>query len=198
MELQEQHFDEKEAFKVVNDMIKIAQGNIYDSYFFFILWGWLSVIGGIAGYISAVTKTYDYMGWIWTILGLTGGLSSIIYGRTQDKKKKVTTILDKNIGYTWGAFCISGSILFTYSSASGQFHLINPIILILAGTSTFITGGLIKYRPLMFGALCLWIFGIATLLINSELQMLIASAGMILGYIIPGYMLKAKHKNETI
>ena len=37
METQEKQFDEKEALKVVNEMISIAKGNIYDSYFYFIL-----------------------------------------------------------------------------------------------------------------------------------------------------------------
>ena len=198
MEAQEKQFNEQQALGLVNEMISIAKGNIYNSYFYFILWGWISVISGIATYILLEMKMYEYTGWLWAVMGPLGGLASFIYGRSQGKKKKVRTFIDSCIRYTWIAFFISGAILYVYFCVTAQYLLVNPVVLLSAGTATFMTGVLLKFRPLIVGGILLWTFCAVSLPIHTEVQSLVASVGFLCGYVIPGYMLKAKYDKENV
>jgi hypothetical protein len=67
---------------------------------------------------------------------------------------------------------------------------INPIVITMASVPTFATGIMLRFKPLMFGGVALWLFGIVLFLLPSDWQFLISAIAITLGYLVPGYMLK--------
>ena len=67
-----------------------------------------------------------------------------------------------------------------------------PMVLMVYGLWLFISGGAIKFKPLIIGGIINWLIGIISFFVPFDLQLLLLAAAVLLGYIIPGYMLKAK------
>jgi hypothetical protein len=64
-------------------------------------------------------------------------------------------------------------------------------ITMLTGLPTFLTGQIMRFRPLQFGGVLFWVTGIAMLVLHSALATLVLyCASMLLGYIVPGILLK--------
>jgi hypothetical protein len=52
------------------------------------------------------------------------------------------------------------------------------------------TGFIIRFKPIIYGGIIFWIFSIVSVFILNEYQLVIYAVAMVLGNIIPGYMLK--------
>jgi hypothetical protein len=75
---------------------------------------------------------------------------------------------------------------------------VSPYILMLVGFPTFMSGIIIKFRPLIIGGICFWIFALLVNFSGPVLGPLGVPLSMIAGYLIPGYMLKNKVDHGTI
>jgi hypothetical protein len=112
----------------------------------------------------------------------------MIYGSRQDKQAGVSTHLDKVNMWMWICYGISiAPIVFFMDKINFQ---INPIILIMTGVPTFLTGILLRFKPLMFGGINFWLMGILCFMVDSQTQYLIGGFAIMLGYLVPGYMLR--------
>jgi hypothetical protein len=88
------------------------------------------------------------------------------------------------------AFLISMVVLFIIHSKS--LETISPYILLLVGFPTFISGIIIRFRPLIIGGICFWIFALLVNFGGPVIGPLGVPVSMIVGYLIPGYILKNK------
>jgi hypothetical protein len=68
--------------------------------------------------------------------------------------------------------------------------------LILYGMPTFLSGVILKFKPLMVGAVCCWTLAIISPFINVQYQLLLIAGAVIAAWIIPGYLLKRKFKKN--
>jgi hypothetical protein len=57
-----------------------------------------------------------------------------------------------------------------------------------------VSGVVIKFKPLIIGGIGCWLLSIGTLFISYDYQLLMLSAAMVVAWIIPGYLLRAKYK----
>ncbi len=67
-----------------------------------------------------------------------------------------------------------------------------PFIIILLGWGTVISGGILKFKPLIIGGILAWVIAIADFFVSAENQLLMMALATIIAYLIPGYMLKSK------
>jgi hypothetical protein len=132
---------------------------------------------------------------LWAVLMPIGGVASMIYGRKQDKQQKVRTYLDEFMKYALIAFLVS---LFTVLAFMSKLGLATyPMVMMVYGIWLFISGGAIRFRPLIYGGIINWILGITAFFFAFPAQLLILSLAVLLGYIIPGHMLRSKHRNNA-
>ena len=65
------------------------------------------------------------------------------------------------------------------------------MITLLTGIPTFLTGRILRFRPLIAGGVIFWVAGIAMHLTSDPMTLTVIYCGsMVFGYIIPGIMLK--------
>jgi len=69
------------------------------------------------------------------------------------------------------------------------------LFLILFGMGAFITGGIIKFKPLILGGLLGLPIGLLAVYSSVEYIQLYMALGVVCFNLIPGYMLKAAHSN---
>lgn len=198
METQEKEFTGQESLQIIQGMIMTAKKQINDSSFYFLLWGWMCVIGNLMGYFCHVNMKYDYEGYSWAMLSIIGGIIHGIYASKREKRARVKTYVDDCMKYLWGAFIIVYLLIMIFLLSYHQHILISPVLFTLVGLATFTTGGVIQFKPLIIGGIVFWVFAVITFLIPTELQYMLSAMAMICGYIIPGYMLKSKYKKENV
>jgi hypothetical protein len=93
-------------------------------------------------------------------------------------------------------FMISAVILFILLSKN--ISNIGPFILLLAGYPTFISGIVIKFRPLIIGGISFWIMALIAHFAGPSIAPLVVPVAVLAGYLIPGYMLKPKLDHDTL
>jgi hypothetical protein len=94
----------------------------------------------------------------------------------------------------WLGFTVPLLVIIFGGSVIGEQN-ITGLIMLVAGYAVFISGKLLKFTPTVYGGVVLWITGILALYFNDANQYLIAAAGIALGYLVPGYMMKRKENN---
>jgi hypothetical protein len=62
---------------------------------------------------------------------------------------------------------------------------------------TFLSGIILKFKPLVIGGISCWLLAVVSVFIPMEYQLLCIAAAVIFAWIIPGYLLKANFKREN-
>jgi len=191
--------DSNANMKIIEDMLYTAKKEVKDNGAFFLLWGWLvfiAAIGQLVIHWLGLDKVYALssnvsidMGSItWIILMPLGGIFSIVLSRRQQKTEKVKTWFDDVMKYLWIAF---GVVLFIILFAMGYLNVnLYPILIALYGLGLFVTGGTLKFRPLIVGGIICWVLAMVSLFVSNEYATLCLALSVLTGYIIPGYILK--------
>jgi hypothetical protein len=185
----------EESLKIITDMLGRTRVNIRQGSFHLLFWGWLIVICSLSEYILYRFTGFEHAYRVW-FLTLPGVIVSLAYGFLNGRKARVHTYADMIWMWTWMAFLVSMFILFIiHSKNMGTF---SPYVLMLAGFPTFMSGVIIKFRPLVLGGICFWIFALVVNFAGPSVGPLGVPVSMILGYLIPGYMLKKRVDNDAV
>lgn len=194
MKTDEKVLKPEESLQIIEKMIQRTKSNLHDSSFYFLLWGWIVLIGIIGHtYLAHFTNfSKPYLVWLIIILGL---IINIIYGMRQGKKKRISTHVDKINFMIWMAYLVSYTITLVFM-AKLNYNIV-PIIFLLTGNATFLTGIVIKFNPLIWGGIVFWIGAIGLFTLPGNLNIFVPPATIILGYLIPGYLLKSQNKKNA-
>ena len=192
----ETQFTEQQSIKVIHEMIENTKAKFRDNGFFYLLWGWLVLIASISHFIM-MNLGYEYAWLPWPVMMIGGGIVSGIAGYRLGKKASVKTFFDTAIVSLWYAFTIT---LFIILVASGvgriSWDTANVLIIALYGLGTFISGSMMKFKPLILGGIFSWILAIVGLFLSSYYSLPLVAISIIVAYLIPGYMLKSRAKSN--
>jgi hypothetical protein len=177
----------EQSLRLIDETIREAKRSFQKIHFYFLLWGILFAMAGIASYVlMRVGSTWHWVGW--PVMGVLGGIIAGVHGAREGRKQGAMTTMDRVHMWLWTASTISLLLLLVGLLARGVDP--NPYILVLIGMPTFITGALMRFRPLMLGGVLFWIIGLASFFVLREYSSLVFSGAIVLGYIIPGLLLK--------
>jgi hypothetical protein len=185
---------------IIENMLYTARKEVKDNGAFFLLWGWLVFIASICQsaiyWLGLNHKTFPLTshisialdGMAWLILMPLGGILTIIISKKEQKQERVKTWFDDVMKYLWIAF---GVMLFIIFFAMGHLGIdLFSIVIGLYGLGIFITGGILKFKPLLIGGIINWVLAITSLFLTPEYVNLCLAASVLIGFIIPGYLLK--------
>jgi hypothetical protein len=196
MENIEKEFTPEESLQMISQVINKTRKNIKVSSFYFILWGWVMIFASLSCFfiikyfMSIQQFKYINLGvWLaWIVPVLIGSFISKTHERKMEQLDKTKSLIGNIIKMTWYSNGI-GIILCCFISY--KLHISPaPLIFIIIGLSTFMTGYIIKYKPIMYGGIVFWIFTLLSVFINNEYQLLLTAFSIVAGYLVPGYMLK--------
>jgi hypothetical protein len=195
MENDEKMMTGEESLRIISEMINKTTVNIRQGSFHLLFWGWLIFFCSLTEYIL-MNFTHVSRPWEVWILTIPGAILSLIYGSVTGRKERVHTYAGMIYMWTWLGFLASAVILYIIMSKNmGNFA---PLILLLVGFPTFISGFIIKFRPLIFGGIIFWFFALTAHFTGPAIAPLVTAAAMLTGYLIPGYLLKRKASNDKI
>ncbi len=195
MESMEKEMTGEESLRIITEMINKTKVNISQGSFHLLFWGWLIFLCSFAEYLLLNFTDLANPWYVW-MLTIPGVFISLGYGFIKGSKAKVHTYADMVYMWTWMGFLAAAIVLFIVNS--GNMRNIGTYILLLAGLPTFISGFIIKFKPLIVGGASFWIFSLIAHFAGQSVTSLIIAAAVLTGYLVPGYLLKRKVDHETI
>lgn len=179
----------QESIRLIEGMIGQARRSFSRMSFYFLLWGVLLIGAMVATYLLRHESNGWQHGAPWGVAGALGGIISSIHGSRENKREQVSNPMDNTIGWLWGSFVITMLLLIAFT-VTGRADT-TVAITMLTGLPTFITGQIMRFKPLQVGGITFWVAGVAMMLLNSELATLVLyCVAMGMGYILPGVLLK--------
>ena len=192
----DQQLTNQKSLEIIQQMINQAKTNITDNGLGWLLWGSMIIFASVSTFVFIQTGAKDiFLGWnifgIFTIVMLS-------YDMFKPKRKTVRTYISDllrlvDIGFIACIFTIIFSINVAVDPNSGfGFFLMIFAFLML------IKGGAVKSRSLMIGAAVNWAGAIAMFL-NKDFKydMLIMAAAVLIGYIVPGFLLWQQYRRAN-
>lgn len=195
MDTNEKILTGEESLKIITGMINRTKMNISQGSFHLLFWGWLITVCSLSEYILYRFTDFQQPYYVWFFV-IPGILVSLIYGFIKGRSQKVYTYADRLYMWVWIGFLVAAVILFVFLSSN--LGNVGPYILLMAGYPTFVSGVIIKFRPLVIGGLCFWILAVVAHFASPSIAPLAVPVAMLAGYLIPGYLLKKRVDNEQV
>jgi len=196
--MSEENLSPEQSLQVIQSMIEKAKNQFSENGHLYLLWGWVIFIASTGQFILLNLVHYHNHYIVWFLPWLAV-IYQFIYLAKKEKRKKVTTYTDRIIGFVWITFFIL-LILFGFilsrELGPAYYKLICPISLALYGMPTFLSGVILRFRPLVAGAIGCWLLSIGALFVRYDYQILFLSAAMVIAWIIPGYILRSNYQKQ--
>jgi hypothetical protein len=195
MENTEKMMTGEESLRIITEMINRTKVNIRQSSFHLLFWGWLIFACSLSEYLLYRLTDFSNAWYVWFFV-IPGVFVSMIYGFVTGRKAKVHTYADMLYMWTWMGFLAAAIVLFII--VSKHMETVPPFILILAAMPTFISGFIIKFKPLIFGGMTFWILALIAHFAGPSVAPLAVPVAMLTGYLIPGYLLRKKVDHDKV
>ncbi len=194
--MQEEKFSPEQSLQLIRSMISKTRQDISDKSIYFLVWGWLTFIACTGQFVLKHIFEYEHHYLVWTVVFI-GIIFSIYQGRKEDKTKKARTYIDDSIGYLWSGMAASFFVLGMILTRLGWDSVVFPFFIMLYGLGTFVSGSIIRFKPLIIGGIVAWALAIGSTFASYDYQMLFGAAAILVSYIIPAYMLRSRNKTAN-
>lgn len=189
-------FSREEGLKVIYEMIQSAKSSIGRNYFYYLFWGYLVLLASLSDYVLINFIHYPQHYLVWPVLMGIGTVVTIVFSINQMKISKNTTYISTFMRFLWSGWFVSLIILLFFVNMNGDYEMIIPLAFAMYGMAIFISGGIVKFWPMVFGGIIAWTGAVITYFCDYSVQLLVASGIIILAYIIPGHMLQSQSKKS--
>jgi hypothetical protein len=193
--MQSENFSPKDSLQLINSMIGQAKNRFTENGFLYLLWGWAIFGCAIFHFTAVKLNLFNKPEMVWMI---TWGvvIFQIIYLARVKKKEKVKTYSDGIIDAIWICFGICMLVLVIVLGRFNLWVYINSLALLLYGIPTFLSGFVMRFTPLKLGGISCWLLAIASTFTTPVYYLLMIAGAVLIAWIIPGYLLRQKFKNQ--
>lgn len=177
-----------QSIEIIEKMFSESKKSLHNYSFYFITWATVLIPASIAEFIINDPANYWF---IWPVAGILGGIACWVYSARQNKTQGVTTATDRIYNFTWGGF----GFALVFAIIFSVYNRMSPhsLILMLAGLATFITGGIARFNPFIYGSLVMQLMAIGcAFFVPMEYHPILFSVGILFGYLIPAILLRKK------
>jgi hypothetical protein len=188
-----------ESLAIIEQMIKKAKNQFSEDGSLYLLWGWVILLCSLGHFVLDQFNLYDRP---WDIWGVTWvvALYMLVYLRKKERKKVVRTYTEELLGKVWFAFVIMMVVSFTIVMRYiPEFYKYNfQFVLLCYGMPTFLSGFFLRFRPLVWGGVACWVLAVTAGEVNYHYHPLFVAVAVVLAWIVPGYILKARAQSQLI
>jgi hypothetical protein len=195
--MEQRDFSAKDSLQLIESMISKAQNRFNENGHLYLLWGWVILVCSITSFISVYFfGNFKNLMYVW-MLTIPTVIYQMFYLSRVKKSTTVRTYTDEIIGFVWLVFVIMGFIVGIIIGRSGQPQLFNPLILMLYGMPTFLSGVILKFSALRIGAVSCWVLALVSVFIPYQFSFLLLAAAVIITWIVPGYLLRSRFQKQN-
>ena len=193
----EENFDALEVIARTRGKVEIDSAPTGN--YLFPLWGWLTAIFYLLGFIVLHFLHKGWGIWMWIGIPVIGApiMTAIVkkdHERSHIRSRNSKLVLD----YWIFAACAIGLGGFIFGFTNIYSMVENPLICILVGIGSFITGEEVRFKPMRTGGLVGASIGIGAFVLQGDLwtwQMLCVILTAVVSLIIPGHLFEKSIKH---
>ncbi len=197
----ETSLDERKSLELIRNMITNGKRNFKEGSIFYLIWGWAVLLAGLGQYVLINMVEYENHWATWPVIMIIAGIASAVIGMRKGRSQKFVTFTDTAMKYLWGGFVV---YLFTILFISPQIGWGPSYILIVGmyGFGTFVSGGILQFKPLIAGGVASMVLAVLAIFLPIITEsfsnvLLLLCLSIVISYLIPGYMLRAKTNNDA-
>ena len=191
----DQQFNEQNSLQLIESMINKAKNNFSESGTLYLLWGIVVFVCSMVQFVAIHFYNNQNAYYIWFLTWLVV-IYQVIFLSRKAKKEKAKTYTADILKYVWICFAASMFLFIFILQYQKAYYSINPAILVLYGLPTFLSGVILKFRPLIIGGIACWLLSFGSVFVPYDYQLLFICAAVLFAWIIPGYLLRIKFKNQ--
>jgi hypothetical protein len=188
----------KDEIRMIREMLEKTRRATADSGAFLLVWGFLIILAVVGNYALALAKLYSWIWLNWTAFPVGGVIYSIVYWSRREKASGTKTYASTAAGYLGLScgitFMFVGLIIPAFKLYS--WGAIAPLISVIWATLVFTLGGIFEWNLLKWAGLISWLVAFGMIFIREEYRALAFVPLILIGYIIPGFILRSEYKRE--
>ena len=204
---------EQDSLRLIEQMIHKAKNSYHDKGIGPMLWG------SVITFCSLVTFCRIQFNFklpfdIW-LLTLAAIIPQIIISSKEKRQRKVKSYNDDAMDYIWMCFGIAifllvhintnlvevlNTVFKDYRALGGKAPAFNyydyssAMMLLLYGMPTIITGGIMKFKPMLYGGILCWVCCVVTVYTSIKVDLLLTALSATCAWLIPGIILWRRYK----
>ena len=157
----------------------------------FLYWGWPTMVFFALMFILWQWLHQEWCLFVWVGIPLVGAPLTIRAFRKDREKTHIRTHAAKTVLDYWlfvCAFCCFGGFMFGFTGLS--FVCYYPLISLLVGLGAFITGEILRFKPMVVGGIIGAVIGIGAFMLQGDLaglQILAVAIVALFSLVIPGH-----------
>jgi len=188
MKPQEKQLSPDENLRLVEDHLSRTKQGLRNKSFDILFWGILVALASASEYLLLTMSNFNRPWLPWPVLMISGTIITIIYHAGRKGSQPVTTYTDHFL--MWLSIS-AGAVYFLLAFFCIR-QQISPLPYILANTFIllFVTGAVLKYKSLIFGGTIFLLASIISIFLRYENQLLLTTGAVVVGYILPGFLLR--------
>jgi hypothetical protein len=186
-----------QSLTLIEQMIASAKDDHRENGAGWLLWGWLLFGASVSSVILIELDSPQYISWVWTGILVVGLIIWVGLAVFRPKQRVVTTFVTELLHKLGLGFFISllvmvaASFITMHHNAFGYYYILYAFWM-------FIQGSALRFKPLLIGAVVNWAAAIAIFLIDDfYYTMLISTVAVLVGYLVPGYMLRQQYNKSV-
>jgi hypothetical protein len=188
-----EHLSPQQSLDLIQSMISRTKSNLSENRFYFLFWGWLTFAAIITQFFLKVVVHYPRHYFVWLMV-IPAAIYTVIYS-SKNHKSGAKTYIGESMSYLWTGIGISFFVLsMIISRLEGGWLNAWPLFILFYGIGTFVSGGILQFKPLIIGGIINWILALACLFVPYDYQLLLAAVAILSSYIIPGHLLHSKYQ----
>jgi FtsH-binding integral membrane protein len=188
-----ENLDPARSFQIIEEMIGNARNELSENGHLYLFWGYVILGCSMFHFAGLYWDLVSRPDLIW-MLTWVASFYQLIYLRRKLRKLRYKTYSGDMLKAVWLVFICCGVILGFVVGRQGDWKTLYPLILMLYGIPTILSGVILRFRPLIYGGIGCWMLSIAAVFAPFIYNLLMVSIAVIGAWIIPGYMLRSRFR----
>ncbi len=194
----------EESLRIIQKSISNSRKNMREGSFYYLLWGWALILASLANYfliryLIGKERYGDIMLMsllAWGVFIIVAMIIQFVYQSRVSERERVVTHLDRYITIVWITAGLLMGLMAFLSLKLDAYP--TPFILGVTAMATAVSGLMLRFRPLVIGAVIFLAAAVISSFMRGTDQLLVFAVAMTLGYLIPGYILRTSKNGDSV
>ena len=194
----------EESLQIIQKSISNSRKNMREGSFYYLLWGWALILASLVNYFLIRyligQERYDDIMLMsllaWGVFIIVAMIIQFVYQSRVSKRERVVTYLDRYITIVWITAGLLMGLMAFLSLKIDSYP--TPFILGVTAMATAVSGLMLRFRPLVIGAVIFLAAAVISSFMRGTDQLLVFAVAMALGYLIPGYIIRSQKNGDSV
>jgi len=182
-----------ESLEIIRRMIEGSKARLNENGFIYLFWGWLILFCALAQFALFQAELYAYNYFPYFLLIPAGIYTGIVESRKH--RNSADSYLNRVMAVLWVPLAFNLGIVGFFTWPLLELSP-TPFILIFLAIGATVSGGLLRFNPLIWGGILCNLIGLAGLMTPNLYHPLLLAAGIVFAELVPGYMLRKKYRQS--